>query len=61
MNNGVFIRFLAYHLQKQNISIQKGTGVLSLWDIVNCNWGRSEIQFYYVPNDLQKFLAAGKP
>ena len=58
MNNGVFIRFLAYHLQKQNISIQKGTGVSAVGDIVNCSWGRSEIEFYYVPNGSVKNFVA---
>ena len=30
--------------------VQKGTPQKSIWDTVKLNWGRSKIEFYYVPN-----------
>ena len=30
-------------------NVQKGTGVSAVWDILKFKWGRSKIEFHYVP------------
>ena len=37
--------------------LQLGTGYTAIGDTLNCNWGRSKIEFHYVPNHTLKVPA----
>lgn len=37
-------------VEENEMGLLKGTGVVKKGDIVNCNWGRSKMTKYYVPN-----------